>query len=131
MVEHVVHTVAGEGTTRDTIDIVLCVGLLSCLDYSDPGEGTFTEEVLALELVSEARRRDLSTKPWRFPSVAEVGTFDRRVVCGIDGEVTPDLIPEPSTVEGEDIELLAVDFSDEDGEVLCLCISQLVISVIS
>ena len=60
MVEHIVYTITSEGTTRDTIDIVLCVGLLSCLDYSDPGEGTFTEELLALELVSEARRRDLS-----------------------------------------------------------------------
>ena len=54
-------TVAGEGTTRDTIDVVLVLGDLSTLDDSDTREDTFTEDLLALELIGEVWGGDLST----------------------------------------------------------------------
>ena len=110
------HTVAGEGTTRDTVHIVLVLGLLTILDDSDTCEDAFAEEVLALELVGEVWGGDLGTEPWGFPSVAEVCSYDTRVVGGIDSDIAPDLIPEASPIEGEDIDCLAIYLSDVDRQ---------------
>lgn len=121
--EHIVHTIAGERTARDTIDVVLILDLLAILDDSDTGEGAFTEDVLTLELGREVWRGDFSTETWGFPSVAEVSPIDRRVVSSIDSDVAPDLIPQTCTIEGEDVEGLPVDLSDVDGEVLLLTLS--------
>ena len=84
MVEHIVYTITSEGTTRDTIDIILSLRLGSCLDDSDACELPFTEELLALKFSSEVWCGDFGTKTWGFSSVTEVSTFDRRVIFGID-----------------------------------------------
>ena len=74
--------------------------------------------MLTLELCREVRHGDFGTEPWSFPSVAEVSTFDRGVVSSIDGDVAPDLVPQTSTIEWEDVEGLPIDLSEVDGKVL-------------
>ena len=122
MVQHVVDAVAGERTARDAVDIVLIVHLLPGLDDSDARELTFTEELLALEFGREVRRRDLGTEPWGLPCVAEVCSRDRRVVSGVYRDVAPDLIPQPSAVERQDVDGLTLDLSDPDGQVTLLAL---------